>query len=289
MNLRETWKSNGAGPDLGYAVFGDPEGFPVLFFHGWPGSRYQARPAHEDARRRGLKIISIDRPGIGLSGDQSRRKISDWPALIDAFSQDLNLSRFHLLAVSGGCPYALAVAAAIPEKVGKVAISCGAPPLKEFNDLSDLLWIYRFLISYSKFAPFLQYPAFALGKPWMEILPGNWPIRLLMGFVPPADKKAICRPPNMDSITQTVREAFRRPRGGLLDGRLYLKKWGFDYTKIEVPVAFWHGTEDRSLPLSKTEWLARQIPNATFEKIRGEGHYSLPLNHTGSFLAWLAM
>ena len=31
------------GRRLGYAEFGDPRGKPVLFFHGYPGSRWDGR------------------------------------------------------------------------------------------------------------------------------------------------------------------------------------------------------------------------------------------------------
>jgi len=88
-------------------------------------------------------------------------------------------------------------------------------------------------------------------------------------------------------IVETNREAYRHPRGVVADGSLFLEPWGFDYRSIRVPVAFWHGELDGTLPINMTRWLAEQIPGARFHGVPGEGHYSLPLNYMPDFLDWL--
>ena len=55
------------GRRLGYLECGDPKGKPVLCFHGYPGSRLDFRWLEQAAGNRGLKLIAVDRPGIGLS------------------------------------------------------------------------------------------------------------------------------------------------------------------------------------------------------------------------------
>jgi pimeloyl-ACP methyl ester carboxylesterase len=57
------------GRRLGYAEYGDPQGLPVFFFHGTPGSRFECGHADiaDDFRRAGARLIAPDRPGIGLS------------------------------------------------------------------------------------------------------------------------------------------------------------------------------------------------------------------------------
>ncbi len=67
------------GRALGYAEFGDPAGKPVFFFHGFPGSRLQRYPDDAIAIASGARIITIDRPGLGLSSFQPGRKLLDWP------------------------------------------------------------------------------------------------------------------------------------------------------------------------------------------------------------------
>lgn len=53
--------------DLGYAEYGDPKGKPAFFFHGWPVSRLSGGLAHKASKKLGIRVISPDRPGYGLS------------------------------------------------------------------------------------------------------------------------------------------------------------------------------------------------------------------------------
>src|SRR5215469_1286918 len=68
------------GRQLGYARYGRPGGEPILYFHGHPGSRLEARFAHAAASDAGFQVIALDRPGYGLSDFQAGRAITDWPA-----------------------------------------------------------------------------------------------------------------------------------------------------------------------------------------------------------------
>ena len=55
----------GDGRALGYSVWGDAAGTPLLFLHGTPGSRLQIAIGHDAGRERGLAIVasSIAPPG----------------------------------------------------------------------------------------------------------------------------------------------------------------------------------------------------------------------------------
>jgi pimeloyl-ACP methyl ester carboxylesterase len=98
------------GRRLGYAEFGDPGGAPVIYFHGWPGARVEARLGDEAAKGSGVRLIAIDRPGMGLSAFQPRRGFADWPDDVVEAAATLGLDRFALLGISGGGPYAAACA-----------------------------------------------------------------------------------------------------------------------------------------------------------------------------------
>ena len=117
------------GRVLGYAEYGCQTGYPLMFFHGFPSSRLEAHDLDQIARRRYLRIIAPDRPGFGLSTSQPHRRIMDWPADVQALAHHLRLSRFAVLGGSGGGPYALACAHALPpEMLSAVGIMAGAPP-----------------------------------------------------------------------------------------------------------------------------------------------------------------
>jgi pimeloyl-ACP methyl ester carboxylesterase len=92
------------GRRLGYAQYGQPDGEPIVYFHGHPGSRLEARLAHEPAAAPGLRVIALDRPGYGLSDFLPGRAITDWPADVTAAADALGIGRFSVAGASGGGP-----------------------------------------------------------------------------------------------------------------------------------------------------------------------------------------
>ena len=107
---------------LAWSAYGDPLGAPVLYFHGTPGSRMEARMLAPEARRNGLRVLAVDRPGLGYSDPDPEHTIVGWPRLVADFADQFGLDRFGLVGWSGGGPYALACVAALPERVTGVAL-----------------------------------------------------------------------------------------------------------------------------------------------------------------------
>ncbi len=85
---------------LGYAEFGRPDGYPLLFFHGFPMSRLEGYGFDKVARRQNLRVVALDRPGFGLSTFQPGRRITDWPADVQSFAEHMQLTRFAILGGS---------------------------------------------------------------------------------------------------------------------------------------------------------------------------------------------
>ncbi|PYI71201.1 MAG: hypothetical protein DMF08_09195, partial [Verrucomicrobia bacterium] len=86
------------GAVLVFEEYGDPDGVPVIFCHGWPSSRTMAQLTDEPARSLGIRIISPDRPGISGSTMHVDRKLSDWPSLLVRLVDDLEIGDFRILA-----------------------------------------------------------------------------------------------------------------------------------------------------------------------------------------------
>src|SRR5215471_4610530 len=82
------------GRTLGYAEYGDPNGKPVFFFHGLPGSRLQRHPDESIATGLGARLITIDRPGYGLSDFQQARTLLDWPDDVTQLANSLRIDQF---------------------------------------------------------------------------------------------------------------------------------------------------------------------------------------------------
>lgn len=134
------------GRTLGYAEYGAPKGTPLLYFHGFPASRLEASGLHSMASRRNIRLLSIDRPGFGLSTHDPHRRITDWPADVQAFAAQVGVSRFAVLGFSGGGPYALACAKQLPgEKLSAVGVLAGAPVWDRGFRTKGVHWYVRLL------------------------------------------------------------------------------------------------------------------------------------------------
>jgi pimeloyl-ACP methyl ester carboxylesterase len=88
------------GRTIGYADLGDPAGAPVIAAHGAPGSRLMFIDT-PDLTRLGLRLVSIDRPGCGLSDRREGFTIADAAADAVALADHLGFDRFATLGVSG--------------------------------------------------------------------------------------------------------------------------------------------------------------------------------------------
>src|SRR5437660_7868625 len=152
---RENFVQLESGAVVAFEGYGDPNGVPVIFCHGWPSSRSMARLTDEPARELGIRIVSLDRPGIRDSSFQPDRKLSDWPRLLEQVVEHLDLREFRVLAISGGAPYAYATAVAMPERVRAIAIVAGAPAIAEITDAERLLPLYRWTVALDGSGPVL--------------------------------------------------------------------------------------------------------------------------------------
>jgi len=121
------------GRKLGYDEFGSQDGRPVFYFHGTPSSRLEWQLFGSDALAKALRLRLIvpDRPGMGLSSFAAGRRISDWPADVASLADHLGMQRFAVLGYSGGGPYAVACALALPERLTRVGVVSGAGPFDQ--------------------------------------------------------------------------------------------------------------------------------------------------------------
>ncbi|MFC6730555.1 alpha/beta fold hydrolase, partial [Natronoarchaeum mannanilyticum] len=66
------------GRTIAYREYGDPDGAPVLFHHGTPGSRILPAAFHEIAREASIQLLAPDRPGQGRSDPAPDADVLDW-------------------------------------------------------------------------------------------------------------------------------------------------------------------------------------------------------------------
>lgn len=274
------------GADLAFSEYGDPNGAPVFFCHGWPSSRTMAELTHDAARDLGLRIISPDRPGIRDSKFQAQRRLVDWPPLLGALADHLGIDRFRILAISGGAPYAYASAWMMPERVEAIAVVSGAPPIAELEDRSGLLGLYNRMLRLRESRPALLRTLFHLARPFASM---KLPIRirpLLLKILQPCDANVLRDSRSFEACFESARQAWRSSAAGVMaDAEIYAEPWGFPLEEVRVPVRLWHGKKDRTFSFRLAEEIAARLPNCEFHLIERAGHYSLPIRYAHEILA----
>jgi pimeloyl-ACP methyl ester carboxylesterase len=286
MNRQSIVQLHG-GAVLAFEEYGDPDGMPVIFCHGWPSSRTMAQLADGSARALGVRIISPDRPGISGSSIQAHRKLSDWPSLVERLADELEIGDFRILAISGGAPYAYTTAVAIPDRVRAIAIVGGAIPFAELKDFKGLLPLYRWMLAFYRNRPQLLRQLFRLARPFLAFrapVPLR-PLLLKMLLLRPCDAASLRDDAAFEAIFESQRRAWRGSvEGVMLDAQIYAQPWGFAIEDVRVPVRLWHGREDRAFAFRLAEEIANRFPNCKARFIPNEGHYSLPVRHMREIL-----
>jgi pimeloyl-ACP methyl ester carboxylesterase len=272
------------GTDVGYAEAGDPGGQPVLHLHGTPGSRLEvgipaARRAAEDL---GVRLIGLDRPGVGLSSFR-RFSIRGYPQLVRGFADALGLERFAVTGVSSGGKYVCACAWGLPDLVTRAVLasstcSSDLPGAKATWSRDD-----RLVYTLASRAPWLLRVMFAkfihdIRRDPMAIFP-------MMTSLGPADQEILGREDFRQMFAQNAAEAFRQGgRGPARDYTLEARPWGVPLGKIRVPIEIWHGEDDRLVSPRASRILAAALPGATTHFVPGEGHLLMAGNHAKNAL-----
>lgn len=280
------------GRRLAYAEYGDPNGTPVLYFHGFPNSRLNAAPGDDAARRRRVRLIAFDRPGFGRSDFQRRRTIRGWVDDIVAAADQLGIDRFAVVALSGGGPYAVACAERIPHRITGVALVSALAPFDSADAVRGFPFFTRLVLRLWRVLPWLTRPGiWLIGRSARRE-----PERLLerarliargTRLVPSADEMILSRPEIRAAFARDVAESFRQgSRAASQEFALYLKRWHVAEDSIAVQVHVWQGEADTVVPPSMGRYHANVIPGCRATFLPGEGHL-LIVNHWEEILAAL--
>jgi pimeloyl-ACP methyl ester carboxylesterase len=255
----------------------------MFVFHGSPGARLQVRVAHGPALARGIRIVAPDRPGQGLSTRRARREIADWPDDVRALADALGITRFAVVGISGGAPYAAACAWRLPGRVRRAGIISGVLPGAGRNLATGLRQRAPGLLDMVLGRPWLTRALVGLGAVACRRLAGRM-FELARALAPAADQAVLQRPEIAGALIAGLREAFRNGGQGVADELLLLMRpWTVRLEEIHVPVRLWHGEDDDMVPATMGRQLAAAIPHCRAEFIPGGGHYVV-FDRIGSIL-----
>lgn len=260
------------GRQLGYCSYGQPDGIPLFLFHGTPGSRLMpslARAAWVEDY--GLRVITPERPGFGLSDPAPKRSIADWAEDVEQLADHLGLGRYHVSGGSGGGPYALACAIQSPGRVlSATLISSGGPP--EVMPISRAMQAGNRLIFFLvRYLPLIAKLLFDGTAKKMHKRPDKVKAEMLKKLT--ATDQCMGETPDGEILLTMMQEAYRQGGAGTYrDLRLVGRDWHIDLSQIRVPVFLWHGEADNLVPVATGRGLAKLIPGCEAHFIPNAGH-----------------
>ncbi len=259
------------GRILGYAEFGDPDGTPVLAFHGTPVSRLIFRLADEAARARNLRLIAPDRPGYGLSTHQPGRRIVDWPADVAALADHLGFDQFAIIGLSGGAPFAVACAHQLGDQVGLAALISPVGPMAEFKGPMGLSNLQKAIYGGAARSPLLSRLMFR-GLSRLNRRRPEFAYGALMRRSSQADRAILSGVQHtlLDCMNDGLSAGCAGPAHDL---HLFGKPWGFPIEEVIVPCIIWQGTDDQTVPPRAAYALADRLPVCRLDRVPGAGHF----------------
>lgn len=262
------------GRQLAFAEWGPPRGRPIIWLHGTPGARRQIpEAARVAADELDVRLVGIDRPGVGDSTPHLYDRVLDFASDLEMVADDLGFDEFAMIGLSGGGPYVLACAYAMPERVVAAAVLGGVAPARGDDAVQGGL--------VGLLAP-LGSTVARLRVPLSIVLSGLlWTLRPLASpgldlyarFSPEGDRRIFARPEIkamfIDDLLGGSRRGLRAP---IYDLVLFTRPWGFSVSDIKVPIRWWHGDADHIVPLAHGVHLLPLIPDAELYVRPGESH-----------------
>ena len=260
---------------IGFAEFGDPQGRAVFWLHGTPGARRQIpMEARVYAEKRQIRLIGIDRPGIGSSTPHQYDTVFAFADDLRAIADTLGIDTMEVVGLSGGGPYTLACAAAMPDRVVAAGVIGGVAPTTG----SDAIGGGSMGSVGLRVAPLLQVAGGPIGIVASALIrlirPVASPAVDLYGRVSPeADRQVLARPEIkamfLDDLLNGSRKQMAAP---FADVVVFARDWGFRLDEVKVPVRWWHGDHDHIVPFEHGQHVVAKLPDVELYHLPGESH-----------------
>ena len=259
---------------LGFAEFGDPQGRAIFWLHGTPGARRQIpTEARVFAEQQGIRLIGIDRPGIGSSTPFQYANVGEFAYDLETMADVLGIGQMMVVGLSGGGPYTLGCAAALPDRVLAVGVLGGVAPTVGPDAISGGVMGFGTTV-----APLIEVAGFPLRMAASALIQLIRPVATpaLYAYArisPEADRRLLVRPEFramfLDDLLNGSRKQMAAP---FADVVVFARDWGFRLDEVKVPVRWWHGDRDHIVPFAHGEHVVAKLPDAELIPIPGESH-----------------
>jgi pimeloyl-ACP methyl ester carboxylesterase len=282
------------GRTLSYAVYGSPvPRTTVMYMHGFPSSRFEGKLWHSVCAKQSIRLIAPDRPGLGRSTYRPNRTILDWPADVIALADQLKITQFYVLGVSGGASYALACVKSIPrERLLGTTIASGLYPTKlgtagMMLQTRVLLWVAPWVMGITSFL-FDSAMGKAARDEDPEVFEDLMSKEIDNGHA--GDQLAMKDPCNWPIFVAMTRGSFHQgSEGASWEASLNGSEWGFELGQLNAgedatPLTLWHGTEDVNCPVNMARKAHEMLTGSVLHLKQDDGHVSYILRDADDIL-----
>lgn len=254
------------GSRLAFNVYGDPAGFPLLYFHDTGSSRLEASLFHQGADRCGYRLIAFDRPGVGRSDYFACKSPRRFCESLLSILGELGVTRLGILSKGGGGIYALHLCRMIPRQVIAQVNLAGIP----VRALASPRGPCGFAAG---LAPVAVDALLRLKQVFSPDPPGAV-LKKLRKELSFSDKKVLSRPEVANILEADQAESVRAGyRGMAQDLAISFRKLEVPLEEISVPTEIWQGCADRLTLRADCEYLAARLPRARLHRVSHRGHF----------------
>jgi pimeloyl-ACP methyl ester carboxylesterase len=275
------------GRKLGIIDTGQPDGIPILMNNGTPSSRVLYNGSIDYAKKKGVRLISYDRPGYGDSTPLPGRTVGSAAEDVAAIAKSLDLEKLLVMGLSGGGSHVLSCAALLPDLVVAAVDLAGFAPI----DAKGLDWYAgqtvdnkKELNTALKGLGSFKAAYYALVDYWKICRPADFYEAVKASF--PASVADITYDISNYSLSQ-VREGMKNGFDGWYEDDIAtITPWGFDPGQIKIPVLLIYHEKDEGIPMAHGKWLASKIPNVQTNFTGKGGHLSM-ISRIPEAMDWL--
>lgn len=243
-----------------YIDDGDPEGRPVVFIGGQGTSlaAFQLTEFNRSTRLAlGLRMISVERNGLGESPLDESRGYADYAREVLAVLDHLGVKDFAIVAISGGGAYAAHLAAMAPERV--LSLHAAAAVSRTLPTRGDIDCSVTLDQKKAELTKYTEHP-----KDWWGV-PGS-PVLVIPGWQAEAYGDA--------TRSFYVNGQMGDPTALAVEYLLPCSDDAVvDPARITAPTYLYWGSEDTSVPVEVMEQWKAALPNVVRATVyEGQGH-----------------
>ena len=264
----------GEDRQIGFAEFGTAQGRAIFWLHGTPGARRQIPvEARVYAEQNSIRLIGIDRPGIGASTPFQYDNVLAFAKDLATIADTLGVEKMAVVGLSGGGPYTLACATAMPDRVVAAGVLGGVAPIVGPDGITGGLMKVGAAV-----APLIEVAGAPMRLAAVSLIRLIRPVAepalyIYAGISPEGDRKMLVRPEFkamfLDDLLNGSRKQLAAP---LADIVVFSRDWGFRLDEVKVPVQWWHGDRDHIVPFAHGQHVVSKLPDAELHVLPGESH-----------------